>query len=71
LEIIDDRNSNAGGSQCGLFFDGAITAFKELPPSEDKAALEKYYKYADYLESIYKQKEQQEEQSSEKDTASS
>ena len=71
LEIIDDRNSNAGGSQCGLFFDGAITAFKELPPSEDKAALEKYYKYADYLESIYKQKEQQEEQSSEKDTTSS
>ena len=51
LEIIDDRDYGAGGCYIGLFFDGAISTFKELPLPEDKEALEKYYKYAEYLDS--------------------
>lgn len=51
LEIIDDRDYGAGGCYIGLFFDGAISTFKELPLPEDKEALEKYYRYAEYLDS--------------------
>lgn len=49
LEIIDDRHSNAGGSLCPLFFDGAVSRFKELPLPTDTEALENYYKYAEKL----------------------
>lgn len=51
LNIIDDRDYGAGGSICPLFFDGATSTFKELPLTSDKEALEKYYKYAEYLDS--------------------
>ena len=50
LEIIDDRDYGAGGCYVGLFFDGAISTFKELPLPSDKEALERYYKYAEYLD---------------------
>jgi hypothetical protein len=50
LEVIDDRDYGAGGCYVGLFFDGAISTFKELPLPTDKEALEKYYKYAEYLD---------------------
>ena len=49
LEIIEDRDSNAGGSICPLFFDGATNRFKELPLPTEVAALEEYYKYAEKL----------------------
>ena len=51
LEIIDDRDYGAGGCFIGLFFDGAISTFKELPLPDDKEALEKFYKYAEFLDS--------------------
>ena len=50
LNIIEDRDYGAGGNICPLFFDGAVSIFNELPPSNDIESLEKYYKYAEYLE---------------------
>ena len=51
LEIIDDRDYGAGGSICPLFFDGATSTFKELPQVTEKEKLEKYYRYAELLDS--------------------
>ena len=51
FEIIDDRDYGAGGCYIGLFFDGAISTFKELPLPNDKENLEKFYRYAEYLDS--------------------
>ena len=51
LNVIEDRDYGAGGSICPLFFDGATSTFKELPKISDKEELEKYYKYAEFLES--------------------
>lgn len=50
LEFIEDRDYGAGGSQIGLFFDGATSTFNELPPRDDIAGLEKVYKYIEKLE---------------------
>lgn len=50
LNIIEDRDYGAGGNICPLFFDGAVSVFKELPLPNDIESLEKYYKYAEYLE---------------------
>lgn len=52
LEVIEDRDYGAGGYQCGLFFDGATSTFKELPKANDFPALEKYYAYIRSLESL-------------------
>ena len=51
LNVIEDRDYGAGGNICPLFFDGAVSRFKELPISSEKNLLEKYYKYAESLES--------------------
>lgn len=56
LEIIDDRDYGANGCYIALFFDGAISMFRELPLPTDKAALEPFYKYAEKLD----RREQQE-----------
>ena len=50
LEFIEDRDYGSGGSQVGLFFDGATSTFSELPPFTDTASLEKVYKYVEKLE---------------------
>ena len=50
FEIIDDRDYGAGGHWVGLFFDGAVSTFQELPLPSDKENLEKYYKYAEDLD---------------------
>ena len=34
----------------GLFFDGATSTFKELPLPDDKENLEKFYRYAEFLD---------------------
>ena len=51
LKILEDRDYGAGSQICPLFFDGATSTFKELPLVTDKLELEKYYKYAEFLES--------------------
>lgn len=56
LEIIEDRDYGAGGCFIGLFFDGAISTFKELPLPDNKAELEKFYKYAEFLDSREKER---------------
>lgn len=50
LNIIEDRDYGAGGNICPLFFDGAVSRFKELPLPSDKEAIERYYRYAESLE---------------------
>ena len=51
LKILDDRDYGAGGNICPLFFDGATSTFKELPLTANKEELEKYYRYAEFLQS--------------------
>lgn len=51
LNIIEDRDYGAGGNICPLFFDGAVSTFKELPLPSDKEVIERYYRYAESLES--------------------
>jgi replicative DNA helicase len=51
LEILDDRDYGANGNICPLFFDGATSTFKELPKLSDTESLEKFYRYAEYLNS--------------------
>lgn len=50
FEIIEDRDYGAGGCFIGLFFDGATSTFRELPLPDDKDELEKFYRYAEYLD---------------------
>jgi hypothetical protein len=50
LNIIEDRDYGAGGNICPLFFDGAISTFRELPLPTEKEDLEKFYKYAEFLD---------------------
>ncbi len=57
FEVIEDRDYGAGGCFTALFFDGATSTFKELPTPEEKEALEKYYKYAEFLDSRQAQKD--------------
>ena len=57
FEVIDDRDYGAGGYYIALFFDGAISTFKELPLPSDKEALERYYRYAERLSAKDEQEE--------------
>lgn len=50
MNVIDDRDYGAAGNICPLFFDGATSTFKELPLVTDRENLEKYYRYAEYLD---------------------
>lgn len=49
LEVIVNRNGEMGGL-LPLWFDGAVCDFRELPKPEDKAALDKIYKYCKALD---------------------
>lgn len=51
FKILDDRDYGAGSQICPLFFDGATSIFKELPLVTQKEELEKFYKYAEFLQS--------------------
>ena len=55
LEVLEDRDYGANGRICGLFFDGATSAFKELPKPDDAVNLEKCYRYIKKLEEIKQQ----------------
>ena len=44
MEIIISRDGGAG-TICPLYFDGAVTYFKELPRSDDKESMEKAYNF--------------------------
>lgn len=48
LEVLINRNGCMGG-MIGLYFDGAVCYFKELPRPEEKEALEKVYNYIQKL----------------------
>lgn len=50
FKILDDRDYGAGGCYVGLFFDGAISAFTELPLPHEKERLEKFYRLAERLD---------------------
>ena len=49
LEVILSRDGELGGI-CPLFFDGATCSFFEMPLPDNKAELEKVYKYAESLD---------------------
>jgi hypothetical protein len=51
LVISEDRDYGAGGSICPLFFDGAVSAFAELPLPNDTAELERVYQYINKINS--------------------
>lgn len=57
MNIIDDRDYGAGGNICPLFFDGATSTFKELPKVNEREELEKYYRYAEFLDSREQQQD--------------
>ena len=44
MEIIISRDGGAG-TICPLYFDGAVTYFKEVPRSDDKESMEKVYNF--------------------------
>ena len=48
LEVIVNRDGEMGGL-CPLFFDGAVSAFAELPRPDDREGLEKVYNYIQTL----------------------
>ena len=48
LEMCVNRDGEMGGI-VALYFDGATCTFKELPPADDKKALEEIYKYMESL----------------------
>lgn len=45
MEILEDRDYGSNGNICPLYFDGAVSYFFELPRSDDKAGLQKVYKF--------------------------
>ena len=47
LYVIEDRDNGSAGQICPLFFDGAVSVFKELPLPQDTAGIEKYIQYID------------------------
>jgi hypothetical protein len=49
LEVVVNRDGELGGI-CPLFFDGATCSFFEMPLPDNKAELEKVYKYAESLD---------------------
>ena len=50
LEILEDRDYGSNGKICPLFFDGAVSMFKELPKADDLEGLNRYYDYINRLE---------------------
>ena len=48
LEVVLNREGQSNGI-IALYFDGKTCTFKELPPPNDKEALEKVYKYLDKI----------------------
>lgn len=47
MEILEDRDYGANNQICPLYFDGATSFFSELPRADDKAGIEKVYKFMD------------------------
>lgn len=47
MEVIEDRHYGANGNICPLYFDGAVSYFRELPRADDKVGIEKVYKFMD------------------------
>lgn len=45
MQVIEDRDNGSVGQICPLFFDGAVSVFKELPLPEDKAGIDRYLSY--------------------------
>lgn len=45
MEVIEDRDYGSNGNICPLYFDGAVSSFSELPRADDKAAMQKVYKF--------------------------
>lgn len=45
MEIIEDRDYGANGTITPLFFDGAVSEFKELPLVNDTNSMQKVYEY--------------------------
>ena len=43
MEVIEDRDYGANGNICPLFFDGAVSFFKELPRPNDYNGMLKVY----------------------------
>lgn len=43
MEIIEDRDYGANGNICPLYFDGAVSFFKELPKPDDYTGMQKVY----------------------------
>lgn len=50
MEIIEDRDYGASGNICPLFFNGASSAFFELPRYDESAKLNEIYAYINELE---------------------
>lgn len=49
MQVIEDRDNGAGGQICPLFFDGAVSVYRELPLPNDKNALTEYVTYANSI----------------------
>ena len=49
MNIMEDREYGAGGHICPLFFDGAVSDFKELPLPNDSEGMAKVYTYLEKL----------------------
>lgn len=49
MEVIEDRDYGANGQICPLYFDGAVSMFKELPKPNDSVSLQKVYEYIDSI----------------------
>jgi hypothetical protein len=45
MEIVEDRDYGANGNICPLYFDGAVSYFKELPRADNTTELSKVYKF--------------------------
>lgn len=43
MEVIEDRDYGANGNICPLYFDGAVSFFKELPKPDDYNEIHKVY----------------------------
>ena len=43
MEIIEDRDYGANGNICPLYFDGAVSFFKELPKPDDYTGMQRVY----------------------------
>lgn len=45
MEVIEDRDYGANGQICPLYFDGAVSTFKELPKPQDKNEISSVYQH--------------------------